>query len=229
MHLAILMANTDDSDFAHAHPGDGEKWRRLIARVRPDWQLTTVPVKDGVFPDDPSAFDGFIVTGSPASVNDPDPWVGRLLALIRDLAAARRPVYGACFGHQAIALALGGRVGDNPDGWVFGRVDSTAALPWQDTPRALSLYAAHREQVTALPPGARPLGKAEGCPVAGFAIGRHVLTTQYHPEMTPDFIAALVDHLDGTLPPEVIARARASLTAPADDIAADIAGFFDRA
>lgn len=34
-----------------------------------------IPVKDGVFPESLDRFDGFIVTGSPASVHDPDPWV----------------------------------------------------------------------------------------------------------------------------------------------------------
>ena len=34
--------------------------------------------------------------------------------------ALRVPLFGACFGHQAIALALGGSVEANPGGWVFG-------------------------------------------------------------------------------------------------------------
>ncbi len=31
MRLAILMSNTDESEFAQQHPKDGEKWQALLA------------------------------------------------------------------------------------------------------------------------------------------------------------------------------------------------------
>lgn len=116
MHIAILMANTDESEFAQRHPKDGKKFARLIGPLRPDWRFTTIAVKDGEFPADLSGYDGFIITGSPASVHDEEPWVHRLMQVIRDIRAADLPLFGACFGHQAIAKALGGRVGKNPGG-----------------------------------------------------------------------------------------------------------------
>ena len=58
MHLAVLMTNTDESDFAQRHPKDGEKFKALIQSVRPDWTVSSFHVKDGVFPDDILAFDG---------------------------------------------------------------------------------------------------------------------------------------------------------------------------
>lgn len=234
MHLAILMANTDESNFAAAHPRDGAKFTALIQSVRPDWTTEVFAVKDGRFPADLSTFDGVMITGSPASVHDSDPWVADLLHLIRRMVAARLPLFGACFGHQAIALALGGQVGPNPGGWVFGRIEiqATDPAPWMDPlPPQAGVYAAHVEQVTALPAGARILSASPDCPVGGFAIGGHVYTTQYHPEMTPAFIAALVEHLKDDKPAEVIARARASLDRPADTrpFAETIARFFEQA
>lgn len=234
MHLALLMANTDESDFARAHPRDSEKFETLIHLVRPGWTVQSFSVKDGVFPEDISVFDGVMITGSPASVHDPDPWVADLLALIRRIVAARQPLFGACFGHQAIALALGGQVGPNPGGWVFGRTETalTEPAPWMDPlPPQTGLYAAHVEQVTALPAGARILTASSECPVGGFAIGDHVYTTQYHPEMTRAFIAALIDHLANDKPAEVITRARASLAQPANTqpFAESIARFFEQA
>jgi GMP synthase-like glutamine amidotransferase len=234
MHLAILMANTDDSDFADAHPKDGAKFTALIHSVRPDWTTQVFAVKDGDFPTDLTALDGVMITGSPASVHDQDPWIADLLTLIRDMTAARLPIFGACFGHQAIALALGGQVGLNPGGWVFGRTQTqiTTPAPWMTTlPETTALYAAHVEQVTAMPPQARTLTTSPACPVGGFAIGNHIYTTQYHPEMTPVFIAALIDHLAADKPAEVITRARASLTGPADTqpFAESIARFFEQA
>lgn len=210
MHIAILMTNTDESAFAQAHPKDGDKFQRLVASLRPDWTCSVYAVKDGEFPADLAVFDGYIITGSPASAHDDQPWVARLLRDIRQIADLKIPLFGACFGHQAIAMALGGRVGANPGGWVFGRVETTMA----DGP--IKLYAAHREQVTDLPTGARALGGNAECPIGSFAIGDHILTTQYHPEMTAGFIAALVEELSEALPKDVIAKARASLSAPAE-------------
>jgi GMP synthase-like glutamine amidotransferase len=225
MHIAILMANTDESDFAQGHPKDGEKFTRLLAPLRPDWQFSVVTVKDGEFPEDLSAYDGFIITGSPASVHDADPWVDRLMDVIRQIRSENRPVFGACFGHQAIAKALGGRVDRNPGGWVFGLEETVL----EGEP--IRLYAAHVEQVTALPAGAKSLGGNAGCPNGAFQIGTRVLTSQYHPEITPQFAAALVEEYADKLPPAVALRAKESLAETADSarIADRIIRFFESA
>ncbi len=226
MHIAILLTNTDESAFAQRHPGDGDKFRALLAPLRPDWRFTDYSVKDGQFPAARDDIDGVIITGSPASVHDAAPWIARLADLIRDMAARSVPMFGACFGHQAIAQALGGRVERNPQGWVFGAVKTA-----MDGIGPIRLYAAHNEQVTALPVGARTTGSTSGCAIASFAIGTRVMTTQYHPEMSPGFIAALTDELADKLPPDVTVQARASLAQPAetDRIAAAIVRFFESA
>ena len=225
MHVAILMANTDESGFAQRHPKDGEKFARLLGALRPDWRFTTIAVKDGVFPADLADYDGFVITGSPASVHDDAPWVHRLMQVIRDIRDSDLPLFGACFGHQAIAKALGGKVERNPGGWVFGLAETQL----EGTP--IRLYAAHVEQVTQLPEGAEPLGGNADCPFGAYRIGRHVLTTQYHPEITEDFARALVEEYRDKLPPEVAGRAEASLNRPAETgrMAQRIVDFFESA
>jgi GMP synthase-like glutamine amidotransferase len=225
MRIAVLMANTDESAFAQAHPKDGEKFAALLSPLRPDWQFTTIAVKDGEFPERLEDFDGFIITGSPASVHDPDPWVGRLMGLIREIRAEDKPLFGACFGHQAIAMALGGTVSRNPGGWVFGVTET------EMEGEPIRLYAAHIEQVSALPEGAEALGGNKECAVGSYRIGRKVLTTQYHPEIDAVFGAALVAEYAPKLPPEVAARAEASLAEAAemDRIARRIVVFFEGA
>ena len=116
MHIAVLMANTDDSAFAQTHPDDGAKFRALLQSCRPDWWVTVFSVKDGEFPPEGARFEGWLITGSPASVNGDEAWIGRLMGLIRRLVAEDQPLFGACFGHQAIAKALGGPGGRKPRG-----------------------------------------------------------------------------------------------------------------
>ena len=234
MHLTILMTNTDESAFAEAFPKDGEKFEALISLVRPEWSFSVFNVKDNEFPEDLTETDGLILTGSPASVNSPEPWVDNLMTLIQTAYSRRVPMFGACFGHQAIARALGGHVSKNPKGWVFGSVqmDSTAALPWIDSPFAsLNLYAAHVEQVSKLPNEARVVSEGPDCRVAGFVMGDFVYTTQYHPEMTEAFFKALVEELSSKLPSDVVERAKVSLSQKSDmrAYAETVAKFFEHA
>lgn len=234
MHLAILMTNTDESAFAQAHPKDGEKFTALIQRVRPGWTASVFAVKDEQFPETLDGIDGAMITGSPSSVLGAAPWIARLLALIRDLHARHIPMFGACFGHQAIALALGGQIGRNPGGWVHGltRNRMLDRPNWaRDLPDEVRLYGSHVEQVTALPPDARPIMQGPDCPVSGFALGNRIYTTQHHPEMTHDFITALTEELAGDMGAAVHAQAVASLAqrSDMDAFAESIARFFEQA
>lgn len=232
MRIAIFMAQTDRSDFARAHPDDGQKFAALLRRARPGWGFDIHRVAFGEFPERIDA-DAGLITGSIASVNDREDWVAGLLEVIRDFDAARRPLYGACFGHQAIAAALGGRVGPNPDGWVFGLGETMHPDPasWMQPPQAVTLlHAAHSEQVLGLPPRAAVLGTSARTPVAAMRIGTHIASTQYHPEMERDFFKGLVPLLRGTVPDDVLDRAAAE-TRPADNglYARWIASFFETA
>lgn len=233
MRLATLVTNTDRSAFAARHPGDGEKFAAMIKGVRPGWTVETFDATEGALPE-LLDHDGYMVTGSPASVNGGEAWVAPLLEVLRRIAAQGTPLFGACFGHQAIAKALGGEVGENPGPFVLGPVtaEMTRPQPWMDPPQAtVRLAAAHGEQVTRLPDGAETVASGPGCPIAGFVMGTSVFTTTYHPEMTPDFIAALIEAYADSFPPEVVKRARASLTDPAENalFAEWIARFFEQA
>lgn len=231
MHLAVLMTNTDESDFAQRHPKDGEKFSFLIQGVRPNWTVTSFRVKDDIFPDDIRAFDGVMITGSPASVLDDQPWVQRLLNEIRTAYDADIPLFGACFGHQALAMALGGTVEKSPNGWGFGLIEmSVVEKPsWYHGDTQLLQYGAHVEHVTKMPTGAHRLFTAPHCEIAGFAIADRVYTTQNHPEMTPDFVTALVEEYADKMDGDVISRARSSLSRTADTevFAQSIAQFFE--
>lgn len=231
MRIAVLITNTDDSAFARARPDDGEKFAALIAAARPDWLCTPVWISRGEVPQDISAFDGVLVTGSPASVTDDLPWIAPLQALVADVMARRQPLFGACFGHQLIANILGSEIIRNPEGWGHGLlpVTRTARAPWSGPEEGFCLYGSHIEQVASLPQDAVRLFEGPGLPVAGFALGHHVFTVQHHPEMTHAFVTDLVEEYAEVTGPAVTARARASLSGRADRaaFAQEIARFFE--
>jgi GMP synthase-like glutamine amidotransferase len=218
--IAVLLTNDDTSAFAAQFPDDGQKVVQLLQPLRPDWTFVVVPVKDGVLPASLAAFDGHVITGSPASVNDDSlPWVGPLLDFIRAVHAARQPLMGLCFGHQAVARALGGQVARNAAGWGLG----TAPTHWhadrpcmQPSQASTTLMAAHNEQVTRMPEGAVCLGGSEFCPIGSMQIGQHIWTTQFHPEMPRVFMQALLGYLADKLDARTLAQAHASLSEPVD-------------
>ncbi|MDP3519430.1 MAG: hypothetical protein Q8S02_02295 [Hydrogenophaga sp.] len=220
LRIAVLLTNDDTSLFAARFPNDGEKVVQLLQPLRPSWTFEVVPVKDGVLPASPQAFDGYVITGSPASVNDDRlPWVGPLLDFIWAVDAARQPLIGLCFGHQAVARALGGRVERNAAGWGLGAALTNwpAPRPWMTPFKGrTTLMAAHNEQVTLMPEGAECLGGSDFCPIGSMQIGQHIWTTQYHPEMPLVFMQALLGYLNDKLDAATLARAHGSLTTAAD-------------
>lgn len=223
MHIAILNSNTDRSDFAKNWPDDFEKFSTLIKEVRPSWEFSHFDMIFEQHPEDLALYDGYVVTGSPASVNSDEAWIKSEIVMVQKIIAMKKPIFGACFGHQLIAKALGVAVMDNPGGWEFGTVktnlvntpdwmrdaDDKAVKHW-------SMYAAHLEQVSTLPKDAALLCQNEQCAIGGFAIGNTVFTTQYHPEMTDEFIEALVVELKDYVGPEVTQRANTSLSIKSD-------------
>ena len=139
--------------------------------------------------------DGYLITGSRASVYDDEPWIARLVGFVRELHDANARTVGICFGHQLVARALGGAVGRSPGGWGVGVHTWTAVRhePWMHPAlREFRLLASHQDQVETLPPGARLLASSKFCPHAAFAIGDHILALQGHPEFTKAYAEFLM-------------------------------------
>lgn len=220
LRMAVLLTNDDTSAFAAHFPNDGHKVVQLLQPLRPDWTFEVLPVKDGVFPATAQTYDGYVITGSPASINDDAlPWVGPLLDFIRTIDAARQPLIGLCFGHQAVAKALGGQVARHDEGWGLGTAPTHWHAPrsWMTPSKSsTTLMAAHNEQVTRMPEGALCIGGSDFCPIGSMLIGQHIWTTQFHPEMPLVFMQALLGHLADKIDADTLARAHISLANDAD-------------
>ena len=232
--LAVLTTFEGEWAFAARHPNDGDKVAAALHPLRPDWVFETWPVSQGRWPDDVLAYDGIVITGSPASVNDDSPWIRRLEQVVRELHARRRPMLGICFGHQVIATALGGRVSASPAGLRVGTITSQlqSHATWMQPPLpTLTLYAAQEEHVVTLPPDAVARGGDEVCPVTLYTVGRHVFATQCHPEFYPALMQDLLQSLADHLTPDARACGAAQLQQPTDTgrMREWIVRFFDQA
>lgn len=198
LRLGILQVNHDKSiEIGDKFPDDAHRFRDLfdaLDDVRFSYRVYMTI--GGEVPQDINEQDAYLITGSPLSVLDDLDWLPALYDFVRRCDQAKKPLLGACFGHQAIAVALGGKVERANVGWNVG-VEScrfTHRKAWM-TPHVseMPLYVFHQDQVTQLPDGAELLGGSHKCPNASFAIGDHIFTTQAHPEFSEPFIRAVID------------------------------------
>ena len=73
--------------------------------------------------------DLLVILGGPMSPNDDLPWIKQERALIKQLLAQHKPIFGACYGAQQIAKTLGYQIGKAPHkevGWAPVYRQSTA-------------------------------------------------------------------------------------------------------
>ena len=133
---------------------------------------------------------GIGLMGGGMSVNDPLPWIGPLLALIRAAVAAGIPVIGHCLGGQLLARALGAAVRRNPVweiGWAPIRLAACPeAQAWFGPAPDFLGFHWHGETFS-IPPGAVRLAGSAGCTNQAFAFGPH-LGLQCHVEMTAPMV-----------------------------------------
>jgi GMP synthase-like glutamine amidotransferase len=166
--IAILETGKPPTDLQDAFDDYPARFRALlgegVATVRFD-------VQAGRLPDDPTEFQGAIVTGSAAGVYDDLPWIAPLLDWLR-AARGKTRLVGICFGHQAMAQAFGGHVAKSDKGWGVGlhRYDVVADEPWM-FPRAASIAipVSHQDQVLIPPADARVIASSAFTPYAGLA------------------------------------------------------------
>ena len=147
-----------------------------------------------------------------------NPLDAEAVAVVQALRRDAVPTIGLCFGHQLLARALGGRV-ERADDWGLGvgQVRFQSAEPWMHPPQGqVTLFAAHQDQVTQLPDGARLLGGSHFCPNGCYMVGDSLLGIQYHPELDRAFMRALLDHIEPHMPPGVVQRARPQIEQPVD-------------
>jgi GMP synthase-like glutamine amidotransferase len=179
------------------------------------FEIETFDAEHGELPD-PASDSAYLITGSPAGVYEPLPWIDPLRQFIR--AAGQAKMIGICFGHQAMAEALGGQVEKSEKGWGAGlhRYSVVTRERWMDDAGNISIPASHQDQVVIQPPNTDVTVMSNFTEFAGLAwTDRPAISFQFHPEFSPAFAKALIEKRYDLVPnPEA---AIASLDAPNDN------------
>lgn len=198
MKLAILETGRPPGDLSSRF---GDYPAMIAAMLGPGFGIDVYDVQAGQLPKAGDHHDAMIITGSPAGVYEPLPWIADLLHFIRS--SSDRKMVGICFGHQAMAEALGGQVEKSDKGWGIGlhRYDVERVEPWMDAGGEISVPVSHQDQVAVQPPGTQILASSEFTPFAALAwTDRPAISFQFHPEFEPAYAKALIAERHDRLP-----------------------------
>lgn len=196
--------------------------RSYLTCVMPNQSVRNYRIAQGDFPKEVDECDGWIITGSACSCYDDHPWITRLMELIRELNTRKIPLLGICFGHQAIAYALGGEIFKSDQGWGVGvrTFDIVNYEKWM-SPKLVdnkcSLLFSHQDQVMKLPADAIQLGRDSFCENQIYSIGKHIFSIQGHPEFSCEFAKSRYLARAGAIGEEKVKTAVDSLNKPTDD------------
>jgi GMP synthase (glutamine-hydrolysing) len=179
--------------------GDFEDWIIFGASLgAAEIDVVDVPVGAELPPLDGAM--GVIVTGSHTMVTERRDWSERAARWLQDVVSRGVAVLGICYGHQLLAHAHGGEIGNNPRGREFG----TVQVELDEAGRADSLlgglpptfraHEGHTQSVLRLPPGAVRLASNSWDGTQAFRIGARAWGVQFHPEFDADIVREYVHH-----------------------------------
>ncbi len=187
------MTKTADARAERREPGHAERilvvdfggqYTQLIAR-----RVREIGVYSEILPWDAPAEQiaafapkGIILSGGPESVGEAgSPQISDALLSVG------APVLGICYGMQALAAKLGGKV-ETADHREYGyaEVDLAGSDPLLSNLGArLKVWMSHGDRVERLPKGFAAIGSSSNSPLAAMAdVERKIYALQFHPEVT---------------------------------------------
>ncbi|MDA1188989.1 MAG: glutamine-hydrolyzing GMP synthase [Chloroflexi bacterium] len=161
----------------------GSQYSRLIARrVRESKVYCEIITHDTpwekVAPLEPK---GVILSGGPASVYEDGAPLAPAWVYDRGL-----PVLGICYGMQAMAHQLGGKVSSSAKreyGHAVLHQNNESDPFFKGLPPSMPVWMSHGDHITEAPPGFKSLAYTDNSPVAVLGDGKRMYGIQFHPEV----------------------------------------------
>ncbi len=193
--ILIVKAGTAAPEIVREH-GDYDEW---FIRVlgKPERFTVVAAFREEPLPD-PKPFDAVIVTGSPLSVCEPAPWMTSTAVTLREWAEGGRALLGVCFGHQLLSHAFGTPVIRNPNGREIGAIDVALTPEGRADPlfeglgASIHIHATHTDIPSGVPAGTRLLATNANTKPQALWFGPRARGVQFHPELRPETMIALL-------------------------------------
>lgn len=167
----------------------GGRWFRKWFKDRLGCQASAYHIIGGSRVSSLDGVDALVISGSPASATDDDPWITHELALIEEADAREIPILGVCFGSQLLGRAYYGKAAvrnsAHPEfGWHRVEVVGTDAL-FRNVPEQFVSFQYHLEEVIPQP-AMHVLARNDASAVQAFRVGeKPIWGLQFHLEVTP--------------------------------------------
>lgn len=129
-------------------------------------------------------FDGVIITGSSAMLDENRLWMKQSLELIQVALDISKPLLGVCFGHQLLGATCKALIGPHSNGRHQGSAKVIITQPDSLLPQCDSFYAqvSHRDVILTDSPLFKVLAKTEYDNFHVIKAGTSAWGVQFHPE-----------------------------------------------
>lgn len=172
--------------------------------------------------DDPVSFEaldtvrGMVIGGSDWSVFEEIPHYAGFRDLVCEARRRQLPIFGICFGAQAIAHVFGSNVVRDTARAEYGSVEIRRLASndplFADLPSVFHAQAWHRDRIVAPPPGAVPLAWSQSIVLQAFTFpGERIWGVQFHPERTDETFRQAIESRQAPCARHPIEAIRASI------------------